>query len=423
MRLFGRGLVVNWKTLGQAQAEVLIAPPPHSLTRKALSEMGVKPQLITVSGAAIGRNPFDQRSWSGSSYFFFSELQRHGLLHKYIVPRAFSAKGAIAVARTFSPHRSIWRRRLFLDGSYRSALTESVRRQISSIDEQFVFLQIAGYYDVPSALPASTRTFAYYDGNLALAMRAPYKLQGLSRRLTTGALEYEREMLQGIETVFTMSEHLRRSFIDDYGVAGDRVVSVGGGINLPQFPGPPKQKNYESREILFIGSDFLRKGGRNLLSAFQVVVQRFPDAILHVVGPRSIGQSVPHNVILHGYLPRSSAQLASLFDRCSLFVLPSLWEPFGIAPLEAMAHGLPAVVTGDWALGETVIDGVTGRHVEAGSEESLAYELCTLLADPDLMATMGSVGREHVLDNYTWPIVVAKMRASIFGPSDAQVGG
>jgi glycosyltransferase involved in cell wall biosynthesis len=54
------------------------------------------------------------------------------------------------------------------------------------------------------------------------------------------------------------------------------------------------------------------------------------------------------------------------YERCSLFALPSLYEPFGIAPLEAMLNGIPAIVSGRWALKETVKAGVGRRKCRPG---------------------------------------------------------
>jgi glycosyltransferase involved in cell wall biosynthesis len=115
-------------------------------------------------------------------------------------------------------------------------------------------------------------------------------------------------------------------------------------------------------------------------------------------------------VVFHGFLSKSSPadreRLADLFRRCCLFVMPSLYEPFGIAPLEAMAHQLPAVVTGRWALQEMVTPGQTGALVECGSAEDLEAKLASLLSDPAALERMGTAGRQMVLDRYTWDKVV-----------------
>ena len=106
-------------------------------------------------------------------------------------------------------------------------------------------------------------------------------------------------------------------------------------------------------------------------------------------------------------------RLESLFRDATVFALPSLYEPFGIAPLEAMLYQLPAVVTNAWALAEFVNPGVNGEVIEKDSVDDLAKTLIQLLSNSDRLATMGRKGREMVLSRYTWPSVVGRMSAVV----------
>jgi len=196
------------------------------------------------------------------------------------------------------------------------------------------------------------------------------------------------------------------------------VAVVGAGFNM-DIPEPISDKRYDTKQILFIGESFARKGGPLLLKAFREVLMTHPDARLHIVGPRQIqsaGESTT-GVVYHGFLNKSSptdlAKLNRLFRECSLFVLPSLYEPFGIAPLEAMVHEIPAVVSGAWALEEIVTPGITGEHIEPGSLDSLISCLRNLLGQPDLLRKMGEAARTSVLASYTWPAVVSKIIAEV----------
>jgi len=83
--------------------------------------------------------------------------------------------------------------------------------------------------------------------------------------------------------------------------------------------------------------------------------------------------------------------------------MPSLYEPFGVAPLEAMVYELPCVLTNRWALKEMVTPGENGDLVECGSAHDIEAKLATLLGDPAGLQRMGEAGRERVLNYYTWP--------------------
>jgi glycosyltransferase involved in cell wall biosynthesis len=373
-------------------------------------------KLVGITGSGqIGRDPFDRQCWSGSSYFFFNRLGQRGALYRAFGVEVPAYKRYLYLARNLRLNRQTWRERFYMDPGYRDALTEEVRRRLQPDDFAHDFLQLGAMYNVPRLLDGRTRCFSYHDGNLAEALRSPNAPQGLGARVIDRALAYERTVYHGIHMVFSMSEYLRQSFIRDFDVPAQRVVNVGAGINLESVPEPVPGKRYDNREVLFVGVDFPRKGGWDLLKAFRGVRGRLPDARLHLVGPRelTIPAELQPGVVCHGFLnknePEGRARLADLWQRACLFAMPSLYEPFGIAPLEAMAHQIPCLVTGRWALREMVIPGETGDLVECGSVEDIEAKLTTLLGDPAALQRMGAAGRQRVLANYTWDKVVGRL--------------
>jgi glycosyltransferase involved in cell wall biosynthesis len=75
-----------------------------------------------------------------------------------------------------------------------------------------------------------------------------------------------------------------------------------------------------------------------------------------------------------------------------------------------MMHQLPCLVTNDWGLKETVLDGETGGLVECGNVDDLTAKLLGLLSDPDRLRRMGERGRARALE-FTWEKVVARMKS------------
>ena len=270
-------------------------------------------------------------------------------------------------------------------------------------------------YDVPKLVAGRAACYSYHDGNLAETLRSPYAPRAVGARSVDRALAYERKVYHGMTRILAMSEYLRRSFIEDFDVPPDRVAAVGAGINLEAIPAPVADKRYDSREILFIGVDFPAKGGWELLRAFRAAREKVPKATLHLVGPAHADNpaDLEAGVQFHGYLskndPADRARLDDLFRRSCLFVMPSLYEPFGIAPLEAMVHQLPCLVTNGWALKEMVTPGQTGALVACGSVEDLEAKLVALLRDPAALCAMGDAGRATVLARYTWDRVVDRL--------------
>jgi starch synthase len=384
--------------------------------------------VIGIITETIGHDPLDRHSWSGSSYFFFTELSRRRMLHRAFGAAVSKPMRLLYIMRNFRLNRKAWRKRFYIDVGYRRALTDEVRRNLGPEDEGHPLLQIGGMCDLPRLTNGRVLCYSFHDSNLAESSKSPHFAGALDPRTLNQALEYERQVCNGTARIFTASDYLRRSFIANYGVPPDRVTTIGCGMNLDTIPPPPAGKRYDTAEILFIGIEFARKGGWELLQAFRRVRQRFPTAKLHIVGPHelSIPPELQGGIVFHGFLnkqvPADLTKLEDLFKRCCLFVMPSLYEPFGIAPLEAMVHHIPAIVTNAWALPEVVTPGETGALVECGSVEDLGETMSALLADPETLRRMGEAGRRQALERFTWQRVVGRMLDMLCPPNSSPEG-
>src|SRR5581483_1457796 len=102
-------------------------------------------------------------------------------------------------------------------------------------------------------------------------------------------------------------------------------------------------------------------------------------------------------------LPR--AELVQLYTHASVFVCPSVYEPFGLINLEAMACELPVVASAVGGIPEIVVDGVTGWLVPPGDPGALAERVNALLLDPARAREMGKAGRRRVLEEFQWGVV------------------
>jgi starch synthase len=321
--------------------------------------------------------------------------------------------------RNFSPDRALWRRKFYLDTTYYDLLSRKIARSLHESDRAYDVLQIGGIYRLRPMLASDRRLFSYHDANLAQALRHPQFPQHLTKKRIARALDYERNVYDGIDVIFTMSDYLRGTFIECFGVEERRVTTIGAGINLETLPSVVAGKAYDNKKLLFVGANFERKGGMELLRAFQVVRSAHPTAELCIVGPRNIciPPEMSRGVVYAGFLSKNDPVQMRQFERIlatsSLFVMPSLYEPFGIAPLEAMAHCIPAVLTNAWAFPEMVTPGVNGELVKPGDAADLAEKLIALLHDPDRLRAMGVAGRARVTDRFTWPAVVSRLRAAL----------
>jgi glycosyltransferase involved in cell wall biosynthesis len=143
--------------------------------------------------------------------------------------------------------------------------------------------------------------------------------------------------------------------------------------------------------VLFVGGDFARKGGPDLLAA----LQGLPEAELDVVTGGEVGP-VPASVRcrVHRGLGPGDPALLELYRRADLFALPSRGDCLPQVLAEAAASGLPLVATATGAMPEIVHDGTNGFLVPVGSPQDLRAALRRLVGDPELRRSMGQESLE-----------------------------
>jgi len=168
--------------------------------------------------------------------------------------------------------------------------------------------------------------------------------------------------------------------------------------------------------VLMVSRLERHKGVDVLLRSVPHVLAVCPDARFVIAGPPH--PSVPkyeldnlvtdlgigNHVQFAGQVP--DEELAALYRRASVCVLPSYYEAFGLVAAEAMAFGVPVVATSAGGLPEVVEDGVTGILVPPGDVRALAEAIVRVLDDPYLRQRMGKAGRSRVLSRFAVDRVV-----------------
>ena len=195
--------------------------------------------------------------------------------------------------------------------------------------------------------------------------------------------------------------------IEDYGCDPSRVVAVGGGATPL---GNRTRTQSDGKAALFVGMDFRRKGGRVLLEAWREVHRRLPDAELWIVGPRE-NMAAQAGITWLGRL--GPEELQDVRSRAAVFVMPSLFDPWGFVFNEAMASGLPCIGTNICAMPEIIQHGSTGLLVDPGDPHQLADALLDLLSDPAKARRMGEAGLAAYRASGTWDRVASNIADAI----------
>ena len=361
----------------------------------------------------MDEDPFDPATWSGLSRYFFGALQARGVLRSALAASTSPVVRRIYQALSVQADRRRWLFRFHLNTSHYGAMTRAAGRRLRALDASGydVVLQVGAWYDVPRL--TSKPVVSYHDGSLATKLKSPYGHPSIAARHVQSALAHERDLYRRLALIFPMSRWLADSFITDYGVDHRKVIPIGAGINLPRVR-PVPDKNYEIPRILFVGKDFERKGGRDLLAAFSLVRREVKAAELILIGPTLEG--LPDGVRCLGPLSKRDGDIDRLLDeyaRASLFVMPSLYEPFGVVFGEAMAHRCPCIGTNICAMPEIIAHGETGFVTPPGDPHSLARHMIAILKNPAMAKSFGDRGFERYQAHLTWDTVATKMCSAI----------
>lgn len=203
---------------------------------------------------------------------------------------------------------------------------------------------------------------------------------------------------QRLRLIIAWSSWARESLIADYGVSPDKVIVMPASIDLEKWAAAPTGARTKVLEnpgalprILFVGGHFVRKGGPQLLEWFLAHGQGRCE--LHVVTrtPPDITASGLH---IHSDLEANDPRLIQLYHESHIFALPTLADCFSVASIEAMATGLPVILTKVGGAGEIVTDGVDGYNIEPGDTEALGRRLDELVTDPRRAISMGESARQ-----------------------------
>jgi spore coat protein SA len=189
----------------------------------------------------------------------------------------------------------------------------------------------------------------------------------------------------------------------------------------PVDEGAALYQGERQRKILFVGRLIREKGVHCLIEAAKLVLPRFPDATLEIVGSFWFGdnRSTPYiaalkaaaaalgsRVLFRGYV--KSDMVPEIYRSATVFVAPSVWsEPFGKMNLEAMACGLAVVSSPRGGIPEVIGD--AGILCEPEDIVALADSITTLLADDGLRSELGRRAREMAKALFTWDAAVLRI--------------
>jgi glycosyltransferase involved in cell wall biosynthesis len=360
-------------------------------------------QKIRLVGLTLG-NPFDPASRSGVNYNVFSRLSELCELVKVFDLDIKGARKIFSAAKHFSFNRARWGNKLHQNPLAFNMRTQEAGKKLISLKEKFDLI----FQDSAMFMPGfniKAPFVSYHDSNVLLSARGGPYSQGAhySGKKLIRTIEQEKLVYKKASLIFSMSEWLKNSLIADFGISEEKIITVYAGTNLKIVD---FKKFYDGKTILFVGKNFERKGGKTLLEAFMLVKKEIKDARLFIVGPKINIDTQGVTVLGPVY---NKDVLAKYFREASLFVLPSVYEPFGIVFAEAFVYKNPCIGTTVCAMPEIIEEGKGGFLIPPNDYKKLANRIIELLKDEALSIKMGAYGFKKIKDTLNWDVVVQKM--------------
>ncbi len=244
-----------------------------------------------------------------------------------------------------------------------------------------------------------------FSGRKGLFPKLLRTLDDQSRR------EEERESAAAYDLIMVNSLYSRESLARAYGL-DSRVCQLG--VDTDLFK--PVDGALRGSYVVGLGELDYRKGVDRAIRAVATIDERDRPELVWI-GNRatpgyqaemeSLAQSV--GVEFSPRLELVDDELVQVVRGASAMIYTSRLEPFGFAPLEANACGIPVVAIAEGGVRETVWDGVNGLTVGGDDPDALGQAISRLLKDPELARELGVRGREMVVEKWTWPAAVARL--------------
>lgn len=216
--------------------------------------------------------------------------------------------------------------------------------------------------------------------------------------------------------VVVCSNYMRQQVSDIFAAPWDKIWVIPNGVDTEKFKFEFDWINFRrnfandnEKIVFYVGRHVFEKGTHLLIEAAPKIINSYNDTkfIIGGIGPmtdelkdRVRQMGIESKVVFTGYM--NDEDRDKLYRVANVSVFPSLYEPFGIVALEAMAAGCPVVVSETGGLGEIVQHEENGLKAVAGSSESLAVNISRLLLDEGLSNYVKENGLKTVDEKYTW---------------------
>ncbi len=268
-------------------------------------------------------------------------------------------------------------------------------------------ITLAEFYDVPLVSTIHATEAGRHSGWVA----------GLISRQVHAV---ESWLTRESDSLITCSASMRDEITELFGPGLAETSVIRNGIDAGRWPFAPRRCRTGPPELLYVGRLEYEKGVHDAIAALPRIRRTHPGTTLTIAGDGTQQDWLVECARRHRVLKATRfvgrldhAALLALLHRADAAVLPSHYEPFGLAALEAAAAGTPLVTSNVGGLGEAVIDGVTGMSCPPRDVAALAAAVRSVLDDPSAAQRRARAARKRLTADFDWH-TVADQTAQIY---------
>lgn len=247
----------------------------------------------------------------------------------------------------------------------------------------------------------------------------------LHHEMTSSARLYGTFAARAVDRTVAVSEVLRRQVIEKYHAPKGKVVAIHNGFDPARLSKPTAdlisktrsrlQLSEHSKVVVAIGNVKEVKGYRYLIEAIEILAQQLPEIRLLIAGDDASKSELgleqlvrDRNLAKHVTFLGQVSDIASLFAVSNLYVCSSLHEGFSLTTVEAMASGLPVIVTASGGPEEIVGGAECGLVVPPANGNELAEAMRRIFSDSALSGKIAEAGKKRVTELFTLSRMIAK---------------
>lgn len=240
--------------------------------------------------------------------------------------------------------------------------------------------------------------------------------------------EVERWLARSAARVIVCSDYMSREVTRQFDVPPAKIDVVPNGVDALRFRARPRAVAAARARfagsaplVSFAGRLVYEKGVQHLIAAVPRLLESTPDLRVVIAGDgpyrRELEEMAHPAVTFAGFL--GGHDLTALMAASDCYVVPSIYEPFGMVALEAAAAGTPVAVSHTGGLAEIVTPGTTGVTFTPQNPESLAAAITPVLADRDYARRLARQARHQAQTLYAWPALATRTNTTYLAATPA----